>query len=339
MDIKTATHELIEGNDLSESLMRGAFQEIMSGQADDAQIGGFLVALRIKGETTLEIREAAKVMRELSTKVEVDFPTLDIVGTGGDGAKIFNVSTASCFVASAAGAKVAKHGNRSITSSSGMADVLEAAGINLALSPKQIARCIDKTGLGFMFAVNHHKSMKHAIGPRKSLSVRTIFNQLGPLTNPAGSHHQVIGVYDEALCLPFAEVLRELGSEHALVVSSNDGLDELSIADETKVVELKAGEIIQYSVSPEQFNLHRAPLDSLRVDSAEESLKLIKKALKGEGNPASDMIALNAGAAIYAADITLTFAQGVEMAQDIMVSGLAVEKMKDFVEFTRFVKA
>ncbi len=337
MNIQAATERLIDGHDLTPEQMSGAFGAIMSGEASDAQIGGFLVALRIKGETVSEITQAANVMRELSDKVEVDFPTLDIVGTGGDGAKIFNVSTASCFVAAAAGVKVAKHGNRSVTSSSGMADVLEAAGINLQLDSDQIKRCIEETGLGFMFAVNHHPSMKHAIGPRRELALRTIFNQLGPLTNPAGATHHVIGVYDQSLVIPFAEVLRELGSLHVLVVCSDDGLDEFSVASDSLVAELKDGVIESYKVTPKDFGLVHPSLDSLRVSSPEESLQLIKKALRATGTPASDMIALNAGAAIYAADITLTLALGVEMAQDMMVSGLALEKMKEFVEFTRFV--
>lgn len=338
VELIKATQQLVDGKDLSATEMSQAFLEIMSGKATDAQIGGFLVALRMKGETVQEVASAAKVMRELSTKVDVADATLDIVGTGGDGAKIFNVSTASTFVAAAAGAKVAKHGNRSVTSSSGMADVLEAAGINLNLSAKQIAYCIEQTGLGFMFAVNHHQSMKYAVGPRKELGLRTVFNQLGPLTNPAGATHHVIGVYDPELVLPFAEVLRELGSKHALVVCSADRLDEFSIAADSQVAELKEGSIEQYKISPESLGLNRSSLDSLRVESPDESLALIKKALKQQDTPASDMIALNAGAAIYAADLTLTLKQGVEMAQDIMVSGLALEKMKDFIEFTRFVK-
>lgn len=338
MDIQDAIDQLIAGKDLSKADMIGVMRLIMTGEATDAQIGGFLVALRMKGETVSEISAAASVMRELSTKVRVDFPTLDIVGTGGDGAKIFNVSTASTFVAAAAGAKVAKHGNRSITGSSGMADVLEAAGINLDLTPDQIRRCIEETHLGFMFAVNHHKSMKYAIGPRKELKIRTIFNQLGPLTNPAGATHQVIGVYDSALLMPFAEVLRELGSEHTLVVCSEDGLDEFSIAAPSQVVELREGSISSYTLAPEDVGLSRAGLDQLRVDSPEESIALIKKALREMDTPASDMIALNAGAAIYAADITASVEQGVRMAQDLMTSGLALEKLKEFVEFTRFVK-
>ena len=279
-------------------------------------------------------------MRELSAKVDIAGATLDTCGTGGDGAGIFNVSTAVSFIAAAAGAKVAKHGNRSITSSSGSADLLEAAGVNLDLTPAQVARAVEEVGVGFMFAVKHHGAMKHAIGPRKELSVRTIFNILGPLTNPAGAKHQVMGVFDRALVVPLAQVLKNLGSEHVLVVHAEDGLDEFSLATKTYVAELKNGEISEYTVEPSQFGLTPvASLDAMVVSSSDESLALIKAAFKGEAEVAADMLALNAGAAIYAADLVSSLQSGVVLAQDVMASGQALGKMNEFIEFTQMVSA
>jgi anthranilate phosphoribosyltransferase len=338
MTIQATINRLIERENLSVEEMRDAMSCIMTGKATDAQIAGFLVALRMKGETVDEIVAAAEVMRGLSNKVEINAPkTLDTCGTGGDGSGIFNVSTASAFIAAAAGAKVAKHGNRSNSSSSGSADVLEAAGVNLDLTPEQVARAIDTVGLGFMFAVKHHGAMKYAIGPRRELAVRTIFNVLGPLTNPAGSKYQVLGVYDKALVLPLAEVLKKLGSHHVLVVHSDDGLDEFSIASSSYVAELKQGEISTYQVTPEQFGLRRCDLSGLVVNSAAESLALIKKALADVECDAAQMLAFNAGAAIYAADLTATFEQGVALAQDVISSGQALEKFNEFIDFTQMV--
>lgn len=342
MAIQAVINKLIDEQDLSVEEMTTVMDLIMTGQATDAQIGGFLVALRMKGETVDEIAAAAKVMRSLSAKVDVKAErTIDTCGTGGDGAGIFNVSTACAFIAAAAGATVAKHGNRSVTSSSGSADLLEAAGVNLDLSPEQVGRAIDEVGVGFMFAVKHHGAMKYAIGPRKELAVRTIFNILGPLTNPAASKHQVLGVFDKDLVKPLAEVLQKLGSEHVLVVHAEDGLDELSIAGKSYVAELKNGEISCYEVEPEDFDLSRGSLSDMVVDSAEASLALIKAVFSGNKADdskvatASDMLALNAGAAIYAADITATLAQGVSLAQDVIASGQALEKFNEFIDFTR----
>ncbi|NRB38990.1 MAG: anthranilate phosphoribosyltransferase [Pseudomonadales bacterium] len=342
MAIQAVINKLIDKQDLSVEEMTSAMHIIMTGQATDAQIGGFLVALRMKGETVDEIVSAAEVMRALSAKVIVKAEkTIDTCGTGGDGAGIFNVSTACAFIAAAAGATVAKHGNRSITSSSGSADVLEAAGVNLDLSPEQVARAIDEIGVGFMFAVKHHGAMKHAIGPRKELAVRTIFNILGPLTNPAACKHQVLGVFDQALVKPLAEVLQKLGSDHVLVVHAEDGLDELSVACDSHVAELKDGEIRCYTLKPEDFGLDRGVLADMVVDSAEESLALINAVFSGKASEdkkvatAADMLALNAGAAIYAADVTQTLAQGVSMAQDVIATGQALEKFNEFIDFTR----
>lgn len=336
MEIKTAIANLIDGHSLSRDDMQSVMQQVMTGGASDAQIAGLLVALRMKGESVDEIAAAAKVMRDLATPVHIDIPqAVDIVGTGGDGASIFNVSTASTFVAAAAGAHVAKHGNRSVSSSSGAADLLEAAGVNLALNAEQVAACIAQIGVGFMFAVNHHSAMKYAIGPRRELAVRTLFNLLGPLTNPAGVKHQLLGVYDAAWCRPMAEVLQSLGSTHVLVVHSDDGLDELSIASPSKVVELKDGKIQEYTLTPEDVGITTQSLEGLAVANAQESLALIKRVLGGESGPAADMVALNAGAALYAADVCDTLSAGVALAKDTIASGRALNKMRDLANFSQ----
>jgi anthranilate phosphoribosyltransferase len=340
MNIQQGLAKVIERQNLSTEEMVTVMNQIMSGEATPAQIGGFLVALRMKGETIDEITGAATVMRQLASGVKVDDANaVDTCGTGGDGSNLFNVSTASSFVVAAAGGKVAKHGNRSISSSTGSADVLEFAGVSLALSAEQVGRCVNEIGVGFMFAPAHHSAMKHAIGPRKELAQRTIFNMLGPLTNPAGVKNQVIGVFNAALCRPLAEVLQRLGSEHVLIVHSDDGLDEISLATETTVAELKDGQIIEYKLKPEDVGIDSQSLIGLTVESAEQSYQLIKDALGKRvteaGNKAADIIALNAGAAIYAANIASSLEQGVEMAQDAIYSGLALGKLNELVTFTR----
>jgi anthranilate phosphoribosyltransferase len=312
----------------------------MTGNASEAQIGAFLVALRMKGESIDEIAGAVEVMRELATGVKVSGQGLvDIVGTGGDESNLFNVSTASTFVVAAAGGSVAKHGNRSVSSNSGAADVLEAGGVNLNLSPEQVALCVQALGVGFMFAPAHHSAMKHAIGPRRELGLRTIFNILGPMTNPAGVTRQLIGVYDQALCKPMAEVLGRLGAEHIMVVHSADGLDEISIATETAVAEYKDGIVSEYSIAPEDFMIERQSLDGLSVDNAEQSLELIKDALgkqtTANGAKAADLIALNAGAALYVAGCADSIKEGVAMAQDAIGAGLARAKLTDLATFTQ----
>ncbi|TNE75606.1 MAG: anthranilate phosphoribosyltransferase [Gammaproteobacteria bacterium] len=339
MDIQQAIAALLEQRDLSIAEMREVMQQIMTGGASDAQIGAFLVGLRMKGETVAEITAAAQVMRELASPVAVSGDHLvDIVGTGGDSSGLFNVSTASTFVAAAAGAQVAKHGNRSVSSKSGSADLLEAAGVRLDLSPQQVSLCVEEVGVGFMFAVNHHSAMKYAIGPRRELGVRTVFNLLGPLTNPARVPNMLLGVYDRCWLRPVAEVMRELGASHVLVVHSADGLDEISIAAETWVVELKDGEICEYSLTPEDFGLPRGNLRELQVADATESLAMVKRALSADGGSASDMVALNAGAALYAAGSASSLVQGVGMAQDAIGSGLAKAKVDDLAAFTRCLK-
>ena len=340
MDMPSAIGQVIEGQDLSAEEMLSVMRLIMSGEATDAQIGGFLVALRLKGETVDEISAAATVMRELATPVDVDTKGLvDTCGTGGSGSNKFNVSTASAFVAAAAGARVAKHGNRGASSKSGSADLLEAAGAEVVLTPEQVARCIENIGVGFLFAVSHHGAMKHAIGPRREMVVRTIFNALGPLTNPAGAKRQVLGVYSPHLVRPVADVLVNLGSEHVLVVHSEDGLDEISISAPTYVAELKDGSVEEYQIRPEDFGLTPSPLSELVINDSNESLAMVRRALSSEHAGASNMVALNAGAAIYASGKTHSLKAGVDMAQDAIGSGLAGEKLKDFAAFTRQVAA
>ncbi len=335
MDIKEALAILLENRDLTEPQMQAVMMQIMSGKATDAQIGAFLAALRMKGETVAEITGAVRVMRELATPVAVKGRHLvDIVGTGGDGAGTFNVSTASAFVAAAAGASVAKHGNRSVSSKSGSADLLEAAGVNLNLTPGEVARCIEEVGVGFMFAVNHHSAMKYAIGPRKEMGVRTIFNLLGPLTNPAGVTRQLLGVYSRQWLRPLCEVLKALGSQHVMVVHSEDGLDELSIAGLSHVCELKEGVISEYKLSPEDVGLQRGNLSELQVNDPGESLAMVKKALSKDGRCATDMVALNAGAAIYVAGLAGDVSEGIAMAQDAIGSGLAGNKLAELATFT-----
>jgi anthranilate phosphoribosyltransferase len=341
MDIKRAVQQVLLGNDLKIDEMRKVMTQIMSGKATDAQIGGFLVGLRIKGETTDEIIGAAQIMRELSLTLKIDNQNLvDIVGTGGDEASIFNVSTASIFVAAAAGANVAKHGNRGVSSNSGSADLLEAAGININLSEQQIISCVKETGVGFMFAVNHHAAMKYAVSPRRELGVRTIFNLLGPLTNPANVRNMVLGVYDKKWLRPLAEVMKKLGGKNVLVVHSEDGLDEISISANTLVAELKNNKITEYSVSPEDFGMRKGILNDLKVKDPEESFKLIKSALTKQAvlsakvEAASDMIAMNAGAALYVSGIAKDLKEGVILAQDSIGSGLAKEKISELASFT-----
>lgn len=328
MDLQTAIKTVINKQDLSDDEMTAVMQKIMSGEATPAQIGGFLVGLQMKGETVTEIAAAAKVMRSLATPVNVTGDhVVDTCGTGGDGASTFNVSTASAFVVAAAGAKVAKHGNRSISSSSGSADVLEAAGVNLEISPERVKHCIDTIGVGFMFAQKHHGAMKHAIGPRREMAVRTIFNLLGPLTNPAQAQHQVLGVFDKHWVEPMAHVLKELGSKHVLVVHANDGLDEISIGADSYVAELKNDTITTYVIQPEDFGLKRNDINLLAVHNAQESLKIINDIFAGQAGPARDIVALNAGAAIYAADLSDNLANGIKLAQTLIDSGEAQKKL------------
>ena len=329
MNISKAIKAVISKQNLNESEMHDVMNSIMTGQTTDAQIGAFLVGLSMKGETIEEITASAKVMRALATSVELSSNDylVDTCGTGGDGLGLFNISTASAFVVAAAGGKVAKHGNRSISSKSGSADVLEAAGINLNISPELISQCIEEIGLGFMFAPAHHSAMKHAIGPRKELAVRTIFNVLGPLTNPAKAPNQIMGVYDKSLVEPIANVLKGLNSRHVMVVHSEDGLDEFSIANTTYVAELKDNNISTYTVHPGDFGLEEGNLDSIKAENAEQSLALINEAFSGKKGVARDIIALNAGAAIYVSGLVSSFDEGVTQANQILSDGSAQDKL------------
>lgn len=340
MDMKQAMNRIASNLDLSREEMKDVMRIVMNGEATDAQIGALLMGLRLKSETIDEITGATEVMRELATGVTVNVePLVDIVGTGGDGANLFNVSSAATFVVAAAGGFVAKHGNRAVSSKSGSADLLEKVGINLNMKPEDVARCVEKTGVGFMFAPAHHGAMKHAIGPRKELGCRTLFNILGPMTNPAGVKRQLIGVFTRELCRPMAEVLQRLGSEHIMVVSSKDGLDEISLASTTYVAELKNGEITEYEIMPEDLGINSQSLVGLTVEAADESLALIRAAFGVGDNDmaekARDMIALNAGAAIYVAGLANTAKEGVTIALEAMTSGRAADKVSELADVSQ----
>jgi len=337
MDIQSALAELADGHDLSRNDTRDVFRAVMSGEATAAQIGGLLMALRMKGETPAEIAGAAETMRELSTKVSVDVPYLvDTCGTGGSGAKLFNISTAAAFVAAAAGARVAKHGNRKMTSQSGSADVLEAAGVNLDLTPDQIAQCISEVGVGFLFAQAHHSAMRFAAPVRQELKVRTLMNVLGPLTNPAGAKRQVIGVFSSTWQPILAEVLKLLGAEHVLIAHSN-GLDEIALDGPSYIVELKNGTITDYELDPEDFGIATRPTTDLQADSPQSSLDLIKQSLTEPDSAAADIVSLNAGAAIYVSGVATTLANGITMAQDAIATGLANERLQELVRISRLM--
>ena len=336
MDMPAAIKAVTENRDLSTEEMTEVMRMIMTGEATPAQIGGFLVGLRMKGETVDEITAAAGVMRELATRVSVKGQHLvDTCGTGGDAASTFNISTASAFVVAAAGGQVAKHGNRSVSSKCGSADVLEAAGVNLELDPEQVARCIEQLGVGFMFAPKHHSAMKHAIGPRREMGVRTIFNVLGPLTNPAGAPNQVLGVFSDQLLVPLAEVLQKLGSKHVLVVHAEDGMDEISTGAPTHVAELKDGKISSYTITPEQFELSRSDITQLKVETAEESLATIRGVLNNQSGPARDIVVLNAGAAIYAADLVPSLEAGIKKAAEVIADGSAATKLDELIKLSQ----
>ncbi|MEC7120141.1 MAG: anthranilate phosphoribosyltransferase [Pseudomonadota bacterium] len=345
MNIQTALDHIIRQVNLSQAEMGDVMRCIMQGEATPAQIGGLLVGLRMKGESIDEITAAARVMRELALPVPVsDLPNLiDIVGTGGDGQHLFNVSTASAFVAAAAGAHVAKHGNRGVSSKSGSSDLLAQAGIALDLDVAQTERCIREVGVGFLFAPNHHAAMRHAIAPRRELGMRSIFNLLGPLTNPAGVTRLVVGVFSPALCRPIAEVLQLLDATHAMVVHSKDGLDEISLAQTTHVAELKDGQITEWTLIPEDYGISSQSLIGLSVEDSAASLFLIRDALGRQKSPigekAAQMIALNAGAGLYVAGCVDRLAQGIELAKDIIYGGQALEKMSILAEFSQTLKA
>ena len=333
MNLQTAIAKIIEKQDLSQVEMASVMTLMMNGDATSAQMGAFLVGLRMKGETVDEITGAASVMRSLASGVDISgLPyTVDIVGTGGDCSNTFNISTASMFVAAAAGCHVAKHGNRSVSSKSGSADLLEAAGVNLNVTTKQVEQAVRDIGLGFMFAPTHHQAMKHAIGVRKDIAIRTIFNILGPLTNPAGVKNQLLGVFDRDLCRPLAEVLQKLGSKHVMVVHSKDGMDEISIAAPTFVCELVNDQLIEYEINPTDFDLAHDSLNDIKVQNTTDSLKMVQSVLDNQDSAAKDIVLLNAGAAIYCADRAESIEAGMELAKAAIKTGQANQKMKQLI--------
>ncbi len=337
--IQQALNQLTQGLDVPSDLMRQTMTQIMEGEADPAAIGGLLVGLRIKGESVDEIAAAASVMRQFATPVSVDIEGLtDIVGTGGDGASTFNVSTASAFVAASAGVNIAKHGNRSVSSKSGAADLLEAAGCRLDLSAGQAQALIESLGIAFLFAPQHHSAMRHAIGPRRALGLWSLFNLLGPLTNPAKAPNQVLGVFSPERVRAMAEAMRQLGAEHVLVVSSDDGLDELSPEATTHIAELKDGEVSEYTVSPQDLGLNPQPLDGLQVSGPEESLAMVQAVLSGQGTPsARQIVGMNAGAAIYVAGLAPNLQGGVVRAFEIIDSGKAWDLLMRYAKATHTI--
>ncbi len=337
MLFKQALEQVLAGQDLSHADMLALMQQVMGGELSPAQIAAFVIALRQKGESVDEITAAATVMRQLSTKVEIADKThlIDTCGTGGDGVQTFNVSTVSAFVASAAGAKVAKHGGRSVSSTCGSADVLEALGVNVNLTSEQVAKCINEIGIGFMFAPNHHSAMKYAAPVRRELGVRTIFNLLGPLTNPANAKRQVMGVFSKDLTLKLTKVLQNLGAEHVLVVHGADGMDEISFTGDTFVAELKEGKISEYMLNPTQFGLPLYDLKSIRVENAEQSKTMILNVLNGIKSATRDIVLLNAGAAIYVAGVATSLQAGIHMASEAIDNGTARERLNQLVQLSK----
>lgn len=329
MLFKEALQSLINRTDFTHEQMLDVMRQVMGGKLTPVQIASLLMGLSMKGETVDEIAAAAEVMRELATKVSVknNAHLIDTCGTGGDGIQTFNVSTVSAFVAAAAGAKVAKHGGRSVSSTCGSADVLEALGVNVNLTPDRVAKCVDEIGIGFMFAPNHHSAMKHAAPVRRELGVRTMFNLLGPLTNPAGAKRQVMGVFDRELTGKLACVLQRLGSEHVMVVHGADGMDEISFAGDTYVAELKNGQVKEYVVNPQQFGLPLHEVKSIQVQSAEESRTIILDVLAGQKGAARDIVLLNAGAAIYVAGLAGSLEAGLARAEEAIDTGAAMLKL------------
>lgn len=337
ISVPAVLERLLAGQDLEAAQMTALMEQVLGGEATPAQVGALLIALRMKGETVTEIAAAARVMRALASPVALpDGPVvLDTCGTGGDGQSLFNVSTAVAFVAAAAGARVAKHGNRSVSSRCGSADLLEAAGVQLDLSPAEVATCIAEIGIGFLFAPSHHGAMRHAIGPRRELGVRTLFNLLGPLTNPAGATHQLVGVFDARWTAPLARVLGELGSRHVLVVHAEDGLDEISIAAPTRIAEWHAGELREYTLRPLEFGLASRDLAPLRVSDAAASLAMIREVFAGARGPAHDMVVVNAAAALYAADLVPDLPAGMARAAALIDAGEPARRLERLATLTQ----
>jgi anthranilate phosphoribosyltransferase len=337
MDIHQAIAHIVDGQDLDADQMTSVMRTIMTGGATDAQIAALLVALRMKGETTTEITAAATVMQELATAVDLSGldHAIDIVGTGGDASGSFNISTTSMFVAAAAGCQVAKHGNRAVSSRSGSADVLEAAGIRLDLTPAQVYDCVRQCGVGFMFAPAHHQAMKHAITPRRDIKIRTLFNILGPLTNPARVKRQILGVFSPILLKPLAEVLQRLGVTRALVINARDGLDEISINSRTEIIECDHQKTHHYDIGPEDFGLQRASLDLIRVETAADSFAMMQSVLKNRPGPWRDIVQMNAGAAIYIAGRSKTLHEGIAVADQCIADGSAWQRFEKLRTITQ----
>ena len=336
MNIQSAIHSIVDGYNLSFEDMHDVMHVIMSGEATQAQIAGLLIALRMKGETIDEIAAAATVMREWATQVDVAVsPLIDTCGTGGDAIGTFNISTASAFVTAAAGGRIAKHGNRAASSASGSADVLEAAGARIDLNPEQVAACIEQVGIGFMFAPIHHGATRHAAGPRRELGTRTLFNVLGPLTNPAKASFQLMGVFDKAWVPRAALVLQRLGVDRALVVCAEDGMDEISVGSLTSAAELRGGAIESYEIDPGDFGVAQQPLQELKASDADASLDIIRRVFDDQQGPAHDIVALNAGAAIYVGGLSTDLKQGFALAREVIAAGKAKKTFEHFVEFTR----
>ena len=336
--IKEAIYQLINGNDLTYEQAREVMEEMMTGTATQAQMGGFLTALRMQGETIDEITAFATVMREKGIKIEPKREVIDIVGTGGDEVGTFNISTTSAFVVAAGGVPVAKHGNRSVSSKSGAADVLEKLGVNLNLTPEQNEKVLNACDVCFLFAQKYHSSMKYAASVRKELGVRTVFNILGPLSNPAAATMQLLGVYDKKLAKPMAQVLSNLGVTRGVAVCGEDGLDEITLTGETDVYEIRFGEIISYTITPEQFGLRRCALQELVGGTPEDNAQISKDILTGkEKGPKRDIVVMNAGMSLYLGKDGISLEEGIQMAQDILDSGKAYEKLQEFVKLTNEV--
>ena len=330
--IREAIEALVAGNPLSMEEAAGVMNEIMSGEATPAQIGAFITALRVKGETAEEIAGMAVVMREKALRVETSGPMVDTCGTGGDGSGTFNISTTAAFVVAGAGAKVAKHGNRAMSGNCGSADVLEALGVKIDLSPQGVQRCLEEIGIGFMFAPSFHPAMKHAAGPRREIGIRTVFNILGPLTNPAWAQAQVIGVAEASLGEKMAQVLGLLGSKHALVVHGQDGLDEITLSGQTQVWEMKKGLVTSYAISPGDVGLHESDREAIRGGSVEANASILKDVLGGKGGPARDVVLMNAAAALIAADRASNLREGVALATGAIDSGATHAKLQALIE-------
>ena len=333
--ITAAINSLVKGQDLTENEVMNVMEIIMSGEATPAQIASFITALRIKGETIQEITGCAKVMRNKAATITPNLDYyIDTCGTGGDGAHTFNISTAAAFIAASGGVPVAKHGNRSVSSRSGSADVLEALGVKIDLQPDQVQKCIEQVGIGFMFAPLFHRSMKYAAGPRKELGIRTIFNILGPLTNPACAKGQILGVYDEKLLEPIASTLVNLGVERAMVVCGNDGLDEITLTGETKVCEIHNGKIGKYSINPETYGLKTCSPEQLKGGSSKDNADIIRSIFNNEPGPQRDVVILNSAAALYVGKKAGSLQLGILQAAEIIQSGKAMEKLQELVKYT-----